>query len=224
MKAKELLNDTKTFEKLKHNLTDSREQEFIKFLLQLKRNKIITPEEYKQMRPDTGSRTPEAYFLIKVHKLGLPVRPIISSYNSYNYNAAKYLATLLKPAIPQCPSYVKDSFDFANIIKDKKNLPGLMCSLDVSSLFTNVPLEKAISIAINKIKTFHPNLKIDEDNLREIFYYCTKRTNFKFDNEHYDQINGVAMGSPVAPILAHLYMSELEDNIKNFKGIIPVHQ
>ncbi|CAF5064255.1 unnamed protein product, partial [Rotaria sp. Silwood1] len=60
MKAKELLNDTKTFEKLKHNLTDSREQEFIKFLLQLKRNKIITPEEYKQMRPDTGSRTPEA--------------------------------------------------------------------------------------------------------------------------------------------------------------------
>ena len=30
------------------------------------------------------------------------------------------------------------------------------------------------------------------------------------------------MGSPVAPILAHLYMSELEDNIKNFKGKKPL--
>ena len=182
---------------------------------------MITPDEYKLIRPDTGSRTPEAYFLVKVHKAGQPVRPIISSYNSYNYNAAKYLAMLLKPSISKCPSYIKDSFDFANIIKDNKNLPGIMCSLDVSSLYTNVPLEQAIDIAIKKIKLYHPKLNINDENLRELFYYCTKRTNFIFDNENYDQINGVSMGSPVAPILAHLYMSELEDNIKEFKGPKP---
>ncbi|CAF1001348.1 unnamed protein product [Rotaria sordida] len=221
IKANEILDDKRAFKKLNQNLTDKRENEFIKFLLQLKRNKIISPDEYKLMRPKTGSRTLEAYFLVKVHKSGQPVRPIISSYNSYNYNTAKYLATLLKPAISTCPSYVKDSFDFARIIKEKKNLPGLMCSLDVSSLFTNVPLDKAIDIAIKKIKLFHPKLTIDDENLRELFYYCTKRTNFTFNNEHYDQINGVSMGSPVAPILAHLYMSELEENISNFKGKKP---
>ena len=136
------------------------------------------------MRPDTGSRTPEAYFLVKVHKDGQPVSPIISSYNSYNYNTAKYLATLLNPAISQCPPYVKDSFDFTRIIKANKDLPGLMCSLDVSSLFTNVPLEKAINIAIKKIKQYHPKLTIDDNNLKELFYYCTKRTNFVFNNDH----------------------------------------
>ena len=97
-----------------------------------------------------------------------------------------------------------------------------MCSLDVSSLFTNVPLEKAIDIAIKKIKLCHPKLTIDDKNLRELFYYCTKRTNFIFNNEHYDQMNGVSMESHVAAILAHLYMSELEDNIKNFKGKKPL--
>ncbi|CAF1438402.1 unnamed protein product [Didymodactylos carnosus] len=199
-KAKEILYDERAFKKLIHNLTDKHEEELNKFLLQLKRNKIISPDEYKLMRRDTGSRTPETYFLVKVHKSGQPVRPIISSYNSYNYNTVKYLATL--PAISQCPSYVKDSFGFARIIKENKDLSGLIYSLDVSSLFTNAitNLEKAINIAIKKIKQFHPKLTIDDDNLRELFYYCTKRTNFIFNNEHYDQINGVSMGSPIASI------------------------
>ncbi len=38
-----------------------------------------------------------------------------------------------------------------------------------------------------------------------------------FNNEHYDQVNGVSMGSPIAPILAQLYMNELEENIRNYK-------
>lgn len=220
-KAKEILNDDKSFKKLNFNLTEEREKELINFLLELKRNKSISLEEYNVMRPDTGSRTPEAYFLVKVHKLGQPVRPIISSYNSYNFKTAKYLALLLKPCISKCPSYIKDSFDFAKIIKENKNMPGTMCSLDVTSLFTNVPLDKTIEIAIKKIKILHPKLKIDDKNLRELFYYCTKRTNFIFNNENYDQINGVSMGSPLAPILAHLYMSELEKNIIKFKGKKP---
>jgi hypothetical protein len=74
---------------------------------------------------------------------------------------------LLAPAISKCPSYLKDSFDFVNIIKTNKDTPGLMCSLDVSSLYTNVPLEKAIDIAINKIKQHHPDTTIDDKNLKE---------------------------------------------------------
>ena len=84
-KVNELLNDKNVFKKISSNLTEKREQSLIEFLLQLKRNKIIDDKVYKEMRPMTCSRTPEAYFLIKVHKKNLPVRPIISSYNSYNY-------------------------------------------------------------------------------------------------------------------------------------------
>ena len=69
------------------------------------------------MTPMTLFRTPEAYFLIKVHKQNQAARPIISSYNSYSYNTTKYLAKLLTPAITSNKSYIKDSFDFVEKIK-----------------------------------------------------------------------------------------------------------
>ncbi|CAF1092774.1 unnamed protein product, partial [Didymodactylos carnosus] len=131
-KAQELLNDKRAFKKLKSNLTIRREHEFINFLLKLKRNKLITEDDYKIMRERTGSRTPEAYFLVKVHKNNLSLGPIISSYDSYNYNTAKYLANLLASALKDAPSYVKDTFDFVDKIQNNKQMPGLLCSLDVS--------------------------------------------------------------------------------------------
>ncbi|CAF3835154.1 unnamed protein product [Rotaria sp. Silwood1] len=217
----ELLNDKKVFKKISFNLTEQREQSLIKFLLKLKNNKIISEKVYKEIRPNTCSRTPEAYFLVKVHKENQPVRPIISSYNSYNYNTAKYLAKLLTSAMTCNKSYTKDSFDFVEKIKKHRTTPGLLCSFDVRSLFTNIPLDKAIEIGIKNIRKYNKNIKLNDEELNELFNYCTKYSNFTFNDEHYDQINGVAMGSPLAPILAHLFMSNLEENINNYKGKKP---
>ncbi|CAF1474707.1 unnamed protein product [Rotaria sordida] len=220
-KGNELLNDKKIFKKISSNLTEKREKSLIEFLLKLKRKKAINDKDYKQMRPMTCSRTPEAYFLVKVHKQNQPVRPIISSYNSYNYNTAKYLAKLLTPAMTRNKSYIKDSFDFVEKMKKQKTTPGLMCSFDVCSLFTNIPLHKAIDIAIENIRKYNKSLKLNNTELKELFKYCTKYSNFTFNNEHYDQINGVAMGSPLAPIIAHLFMSNLEENIERYEGRKP---
>ena len=96
-----------------------------------------------------------------------------------------------------------------------------MCSLDVSSLFTNIPLNKAIEIGIKSIKKHNKNLKLSDENLKELFNYCTKYSNFTFNNKHHDHINDVAMGSPLAPIFAHLFMSNLEENIDKYKGKKP---
>ena len=210
-KAKLILYDQRAFKKLMYNPTEEREDKFIKFLLKLKKNKMITEKEYKLMRPQTGSRTSQAYFLPKVHKQNLPMRPIISSYDFYNYNAARFLANLLTAATPEARSYIKDSFDFADKIRQNRNIYGLMFSLDVTALFTNVPLEKAIPIAIKKIRKYHPDLAINDENLSQLFKFSTMKTNFAFSNENYDQINGVSMGSPLAPTLAHLFISDLEN-------------
>ena len=106
------------------------------------------------------------------------MRPTISSYDSYNYNAARFLANLLTAATPEARSYIKDSFDFADKIRQNKNIYGLMFSLDVTALFTNVSLEKAIPIAIKKIRKYQPDLAINDENLNELFKFCTMKTNF----------------------------------------------
>ena len=50
-------------------------------------------------------------------------------------------------------------------------------------------------------------------NLRigiELFHFATSRTHFLFKGYFYDQIDGIAMGSPLAPHLANLFMGHHE--------------
>ena len=48
--------------------------------------------------------------------------------------------------------------------------------------------------------------------LKELLYLCTKHVHFKFYNKIYIQCNGVAMGSPLGPLLANIFMISLEDS------------
>ena len=81
-----------------------------------------------------------------------------------------------------------------------------LVSYDVNSLFTNIPLKETIKLAVDLIKTSYPNLKISSDDLTKLFKFATCETHFLFNGKFYDQIDGVAMGSPLAPVLANLFM------------------
>ena len=60
------------------------------------------------------------------------------------------------------------------------------------TLHYNIPLTKAIEIGIENIKKHNPQpqLKIDENGLRELFDYCTTKSNFTFHNEYFGQYHG----------------------------------
>ena len=81
-----------------------------------------------------------------------------------------------------------------------------MVSFDVNSLFTNIPLDETIDIAVNLILERKPHLNITSDELRQLFLFATSKTCFLFKGKFYDQIDGVAMGSPLGPTLANLFM------------------
>ena len=44
-------------------------------------------------------------------------------------------------------------------------------------------------------------------------YLCTKNVHFSFDKDIYIQNDGVAMGSPLGPILSNIFMAELERSV-----------
>ena len=73
-------------------------------------------------------------------------------------------------------------------------------------LFTNIPLEETIDLAVETIFSNTPNIKITKTELRQLFVIATSKTNFIYQGSFYDQIDGVAMGSPLAPILANLFL------------------
>ena len=85
-----------------------------------------------------------------------------------------------------------------------------MVSFDVESLFTNIPLIESIDLAVDYIMKGNPDIKLGRENLTKLFFFATAQTHFSFLGNFYDQNDGVAMGSPLAPVLANLFMGHHE--------------
>ena len=78
--------------------------------------------------------------------------------------------------------------------------------------------------AIFDITISNPNLKISKKDLKTLFEFASKGTHFSFDGDLYDRIDGVAMGSPLAPALANLFMSHYETTwLQNEKASDVLH-
>ena len=138
------------FKQLKQNTTKSREESLSAYLRKLSNENIIDDATFHKILP-SGSSLGVLHGLPKVHKASCPFRPIVSSVlNTYNDNLASYLVRVLQPISTNQHS-VKDSFSFADWAKKYKHNNGIMCSLDVCSLFTNVPLDETIDIALDKL-------------------------------------------------------------------------
>ena len=109
----------------------------------------ILPKSIADTVRPTGSRLAHLYGLPKTHKERLAMRPILSATQTYNYALAKWLDTKLKP-LSLNRYTVTDIFEFADEIRELEISNGdILVSYDVSSLFTNVPLDETIEILAN---------------------------------------------------------------------------
>ena len=98
-------------------------------------------------------------------------------------------------------------------------------SYDVSSLFANVPLDETIEILVNRafsnnwFNTTH-NLALTITDLVDLLNVATTGQLFQFNGTLYEQTDGVAMGSPLRPLVANVFMSSIEDTSKR-QGKLP---
>ena len=77
-------------------------------------------------------------------------------------------------------------------------------------------------IGAKRVKTSQPDPNISEKDLTSLFNFATCETHFLFKGKFYDQVDGVAMGSPLAPALANLFMSHYEKKwLSNYDGVSP---
>ena len=129
---------------------------------------------------------------------------------------AKFLGKLLDDIIPNDHS-AKDTFSFVEELKTVSVTNKYMVSYDVTSLFTNIPLEETIHLTIDLLSEAKLDLKINRKNLQKLFQFATSQTNFLFIGSIYDQVDGVAMALPLAPILANIFMGYHEKEwIRNY--------
>lgn len=206
-----IFNDRSKFQRLgsidTHDSTLTSEIRFQKRLVKWVKSGVLPSEMAGQLRP-CGSIRPRLYGLPKIHKDGVPLRPILSMIGSSQHKVAKWLAIMLQPVLQRYSTFcIKDSFTFSQFIRNCDATDGFMCSFDICSLFTCVPLSEIIDICSDML--YRSNLTpptIPENVFVELMKFATMSVDFSFDNIMYRQIDGVAMGSPLGPVLANIFV------------------
>ena len=117
---------------------------------------------------------------------------------------------------------VQNTKDFVNFIKQQK-IPfnHQLIFFGVVSFFPKLPIDATTDIIILCIYEFTEiDTRITKNEMRQLILVCTKNVHFKFHDDMFTQVDCIALGSPLAPILANIFMVELE---RNFIPILKEH-
>ena len=194
------------------------EDNIVEILQELLKKQCISQELYDNLRP-TGSQPPRLYGLAKVHKKDTPLRPVLSMPGSAYHKIGKQIATWLS-VVPECQintstKKICDSLKNVKLQPDEE-----LVSFDVCSLYTNVPVKEAIGVCADLLFNKHKiGLPVDRETFVKLAEIASCNVIMSTHDGFYEQIDGLAMGSPPAPHLANGWLSQFDPIIKGNASI-----
>lgn len=201
------LSDTKTY-RLLGPVSDNTATiaDIIKYLHpKLLQNVHIRTKQEERYLSSPRCQLPKFHIIPKIHKSPLKGRPIVGATDwvttPFSIMLDLRLQERMLPA--DYPSILKNSNDLISRWLNQPFDPELdwLVSLDVSSLYTNIDIPRAVEI----ISSINPVLGTLAKLIMENNY-------FTYNNQLYHQIQGIAMGTNAAVVIANLYMSVLIDS------------
>ena len=211
-KAEALLQES-AYRPIPNDPTNKYKTKLIALLTSIKREGGNNEATYKKLYP-TGAGYPKFYGLPKIHKEGTPLKPIVSSIGAVTYSTSKELSRILGPLVGKSPHHICNNQDFMKQLKGITLGPDeAMVSYDVRALFTSVPIKPALEV-IEKFLKDDPDLQkgttMSTKHIMDLLEFCLRSTYFTYRGKFYEQVEGAAMGSPISPIVANLFMENFE--------------
>ena len=119
---------------------------------------------------------------------------------------------IISPLTGKSSSYFQNSAHFVERISNVPIHSNLIVHLDEVGLFTKVPTNETLVVQdkLAADPTLEEGTCIPIDNLMEMLTFCVERTYFGMGSDIYRQ-EGLAMGSPLLPVLANIYMEYFGD-------------
>ena len=165
------LDNRDHYKPLEAPIVKNSQEKVNKIINQMHRGKHIDDMTKKWLKQTPSPpRIPIFYTLTKMHK-PIPVgRPIISGCDGPTERISSFVDTLLQPIARTQPSYIKDTTDFINFLERTKiGQDTILVSMDVTSLYTNIPQEEGINIVCKACEKFYKhNTPIPTLYLRDI--------------------------------------------------------
>jgi len=138
-----MFNDTETYDRINKDPLKKITNDIRLLLTSWKTKGYINNTFYNYIYCSDGN-LPRAYGLPKIHKPGLSFR-VISSIDSPTHQLAQYLHNIISKNIIKPVSYVENSLQLTKELKSVNvNINHDLISLDVVSLFINIPINLAL--------------------------------------------------------------------------------
>jgi len=157
-KITEMLHDTNTYTKIKKDPINKMISDLRKLLTRWKTSGFISHSTYRSL---ICSDLPKAYGLPKIHKPGYQFRLIVSSIDSPFYSLVSFLHKIIVSKEPYTTSHIENSIQLIEKLKNVKlNDRHVLLSLDVVSLFNNIPLDLAVDSVSKRLDNILEDCKI----------------------------------------------------------------
>ena len=220
-----LLNDINNYRPLADPMVETTAknvQQVIKSLLQEGYIDDMTAK-WLSLTPNPP-RIPVFYTLTKIHKPTPVGRPIILGCDGPTERISAFVDHLLQPIARIQPSYLEDTTDFINVIEKTRLPPNTtLVSMDVTSLYTNIPQEEGINTVCEAYEEFYQgNPPIPTRYLREMPGLILQENSFQFNRKDFLQSHGTAMGTKMAVAFANIFMAKIEREILRQSNTTPI--
>lgn len=213
-KMEEMLNCKDTYERQTERNMENIHTKIKAAILSIKGKG--NPKEGIKPFPDFGlldNEIARIYGLPKIHKTNAPLRPITSTCGDViGRKLADYITEMIGETYIPAKHNVLNSTEFAKQIQEMEiNADETLISFDVVSMFTNIPLEKAIELTIKHTgEKILEKYRIDNQLLGRILKLTLDDCAiFQYGGQIYKQKKGLAMGSPLSPVLAKIVMDDI---------------
>jgi hypothetical protein len=156
------------------------------------------------------------YITAKVHKKPIKGRPIVPSMTWMTFHLSQWIANQLNPLLPNTEWVLKDSYDLLASLKqiNQSLLPDTIrvATADVEALYPSMDINTGLQLVKQFIEQLEWENLQKRDFLIKAMEFVLTKGYISFQDEIYQQTNGAAMGSPMIPPYANIFMYQLEKN------------
>jgi hypothetical protein len=173
----------------------------------------LPPAMEKYIWSQTKMEVPEFHAIPKVHKTPWKLRPIVPSHSWLTTTTSEVLDHLCQPLLEHFPWVVASSKEVVNqleLVRTSGESPVWILTGDVVAFYSNIPPKPCSDILKMIWKRFQRKSDITPQAIRDMVKFVMFNNYLGYNGQLFHQINGLAMGTACAPVVANLYAAFYE--------------
>ena len=204
--AEKQLSDSNTYKEVKLSEKDQiKLVEKSKSMFEgLKKITVITEIEknYFKFNFKKATNVGKLYLLPKIHKRlsNKPGRPVISNCGTPTEKVSEFLDHCLQPLMKEAKSYIKNTADFLDKLKDLGEVPegAILVTADLVGLYPSIPHTEGLEVLRKQYDRFL-HKKAPTEDIIKMADFVLKNNFFEFNSKFFQKISGNAIGTKFAP-------------------------